>query len=233
MQGSGISGSAAQKWCLFRLLPFLIAHRIPSSCVYWDVFLVCHDIVDIVISPKIKRESLAFLNLLVCEFLTKLKDVFGNVITPKCHYMIHYARLTAMYGPRRRVWCMRFEAKHQYFKTVASTCRNFINVSKTLSDRHQMRQCWEFSQTNFIDEFEIVKGTSTHTLLSSLPLELQICLADVQGSEDAFKTVQRVSGVIIDSVKYACKDVFVVDYLHAEDIPLFFLIKYVLNVNTM
>ena len=40
------------------------------------------------------------------------------------------------------------------------------------------------------------------------------------------------SGVIIDSVKYACKDVFIVDYLHAEDISLFFLIKYILNINT-
>lgn len=97
---------------------------------------------------------------------------------------------------------------------------------------HQMRQCWEFSQTNIIGEFEIVKGTSTHTLLSSPPLELQRCLADVQGSEDAFKSMHRVSGVIIDIVKYACKDVFIVDYLYAEVITLFFLIKYILNINT-
>ena len=128
---------------------------------------------------------------------------------------------------------MRFEAKHQYFKTVASSCRNFIYVAKTLSDRHQMRLCWEFSQTNFLNEYEIVTGTSTHTLLSSLPLGLQRCLADVLGSEDAFINKQRVSGVFVDSVKYACKDVFIVDYLHAEDIPLFFLIKYILNVNTL
>lgn len=71
----------------------------PPSCGYWDVFLICHDIVDMVTAPKIKRESLSFLNLLFCEFLTKLKGVFGNVITPKCHYIIHYARLIAMYGP--------------------------------------------------------------------------------------------------------------------------------------
>lgn len=117
---------------------------------------------------------------------------------------------------------MHFEAKHQYFKTVASTCRNFINVAKTLSERHQMRQCWEFSQSNILDDFEIVTGTSIHTPLSSLPLELQRRLADVQGSEYAFKDMQRVSGVTIDSVKYACKDVFIVGFMHAEGIPLFF-----------
>ena len=96
-----------------------------------------------------------------------------------------------------------------------------------------MRQCWEFSQTNILSEFEIVTGTSTHTLLSSLPLGLRRCLVDVQGSKDAFINMQRVSGVFVDSVKYACKDVFIVDYLHAENIPLFLLIKYILNVNTL
>lgn len=34
--------------------------------------------------------------------------------------------------------------------------------------------------------------------------------------------MHRVSGVIIDIVKYACKDVFIVDYLYAEVITLFF-----------
>lgn len=210
-----------------------MGHRVPPNCNYWDVFLICRDIVDIVIAPKVKRESLSMLNLLVCEFLTKLKDVFGDVITPKCHYMIHYARLIAMYGPLRMVWCMRFEAKHQYLKTVASNCRNFINVAKTLSDRHQMRQCWEFSQDNILDEFEMVTGASTDTLFSSLPLELQRCLARVHGSQEALQNMQCVSRVIIDSVKYACKDVLIVDYLHAENIPLFFIIKYILNVNTL
>ena len=128
---------------------------------------------------------------------------------------------------------MRFEAKHQYFKTVASSCRNFINVAKTLSDRHQMRQCWEFSQDNLLNEFEMVTGTSTDTQFSSLPLALQRCIASVHGSEGTFQSLQRVSGVIINSVKYACKDVFIVDYLHAENIPLFFLIKYIFNINTL
>lgn len=89
----------------------------------------------------IAGESLSILSLLVCEFLGKMKDTFGNVITPKCHYMIHYPRLITMHGPLHSLWCMRFEAKHQYLKNVASSCRNFIHVAKTLSDRHQMRQC--------------------------------------------------------------------------------------------
>ncbi len=35
---------------------------------------------------------------------------------------------------------MRFEAKHKYFKKLASHIGNFINISYTLSMRHQFLQ---------------------------------------------------------------------------------------------
>lgn len=62
---SGVAGSASQKWLLFRILPFLMAHRIPSNSKHWNVFLLCRDIVDIVIAPRVKRENLAMLDTLV------------------------------------------------------------------------------------------------------------------------------------------------------------------------
>lgn len=84
---SGIVGSASQKWCLFRLLPFLIAHSVPPDSKYWHVFLLCQEISDIVMASTVKKQSLPMLDLLVHEFLTEMRDVFG-IITPKCHYLI-------------------------------------------------------------------------------------------------------------------------------------------------
>lgn len=173
---------------------------------------MCREIVDIVFASKLNRELLSYLKLLTVDFLNELKRVFGDVITPKFHYMIHYSRLIEMYGPLRALWCMRFEAKHQYFKLVANSSRNFINIAKTLSDRHQLRQCWEFSQ-NMIHEFEEVLGTNTNILFSSLPCELQKCIASKARTHTiTMQTVlQRVSCINIDSVKYNCRDVFIVD----------------------
>lgn len=37
---SGIVGSASQKWFLFRILPFLMAHHIPPNSKHWKVFSV-------------------------------------------------------------------------------------------------------------------------------------------------------------------------------------------------
>ena len=78
----------------------------------------------------------------IFEFLTRYATVFGaSSLTPKFHYMIHYPRLIGMYGPLRHLWCVRFESKHQYFKSVNSSLGNYINVTATMAFRHQMRQC--------------------------------------------------------------------------------------------
>lgn len=235
LQHVGITGSASQKWCLFRLLPFVMAHRVPPDCKYWHVFLLCREITEIVMAPKVRRENLFLLNVLVQEFLTEMKDVFGGVITPKCHYLVHHSRLIQMYGPLHLLWCMRFEAKHQYFKMVAHNCRNFINIATTLSNRHQFRQCWEFCGS-MLGEFEKVLVKSVTTPFLSLPVELQRALMDNHNLCDVDlteKAIQRVSEVTVNNVKYAVRDVFVIDVLHSERIPLFWQIKYIFNIDTM
>ena len=40
---------------------------------------------------------------------------------------------------------MRFEAKHKYFKKMAQTLNNFINIAKTLAHRHQRFMCYKMT----------------------------------------------------------------------------------------
>ena len=91
-----------------------------------------------------------------------MTEVFGTVLTPTCHFLIHYPRLMLMYDPLRSLWCMRFEGKHQYFKNLTNNCRNFRNITVTLSNRHQLKQCWEFSPINLLGDFQKVPGRSVH-----------------------------------------------------------------------
>lgn len=46
------------------------------------------------------------------------------------------------FGPLVHQWTMRYEAKHKYFKTLASSIGNFINIPYTLAMRHQYLQCY-------------------------------------------------------------------------------------------
>ena len=52
-------------------------------------------------------------------------------------------------GPLVRHWTMRFEAKHQYFKQLARTMGNYVNVCYSLAMRHQCFQCYTFSSEEF------------------------------------------------------------------------------------
>ncbi len=53
-----------------------------------------------------------------------------------------------------RSWCMRYEAKHRYFKQLAGVMGNFTNVAYTLAERYQRLQCLKVSPTgNNNEEF--------------------------------------------------------------------------------
>ena len=47
-----------------------------------------------------------------------------------------------------RTWCMRYEAKHSYFKRLAAYMGNFTNVAFTLADPHQANNCYVSCASN-------------------------------------------------------------------------------------
>ena len=47
-----------------------------------------------------------------------------------------------------RSWCARYEAKHSYFKRLASYLGNFTNVAVSLAERHQKQICYLMSSQN-------------------------------------------------------------------------------------
>jgi len=46
-------------------------------------------------------------------------------------------------GPMTRYWCMRYEAKHSFFKDLAHCVKCFKNITKTLTERHQNLVCYQ------------------------------------------------------------------------------------------
>ena len=103
----------------------MIGNHIPISNVYWLLYLQLQDIADYVFAPKISKTILTYLQFLIEQFLQNFIELFPNNLTPKFHFMLHYARLINENGPLRYLWCMRFEAKHLYFKKLASSIRSF------------------------------------------------------------------------------------------------------------
>uniref|UniRef100_A0A3P8S3X7 Uncharacterized protein n=1 Tax=Amphiprion percula TaxID=161767 RepID=A0A3P8S3X7_AMPPE len=78
---------------------------------------------------------------------------------PKHHFISHYPELVLHFGPLIRLWTLRFESKHAYFKQCARKLHNFKNLSSTLAERHQLLQAF-LSAGNFFPPAVVVeKGT--------------------------------------------------------------------------
>ncbi|XP_040073555.1 uncharacterized protein LOC115323428 [Ixodes scapularis] len=147
MGNFGIKGSAAEKLCLFRFFSLLVGDVVPKDDDAYSVYLALRRIVDIVCAPQLTTNTIPYLKVLISDFYSAFTQVFPEVnVIPKMHYLIHYPRLIRLYGPLSKLSSMRFEAKHQYFKSLARKTRNFINICRTLSTRHQLYEMYHLSQ---------------------------------------------------------------------------------------
>lgn len=61
-----------------------------------------------------------------------------------CHKLFILSLLLLFYrcGPLSNMWCMRYEAKHSYFKQLARVLGNFKNIAKNLAEHHQLYMCY-------------------------------------------------------------------------------------------
>ena len=72
-----------------------------------------------------------------------------DMMIAKIHFTTEYSGIIGANGPSTHFWCMRYEAKHLYFKQLAIRSFNFKNPAITLAKRHQLRQCLILSNKNY------------------------------------------------------------------------------------
>ncbi|CAM4563987.1 unnamed protein product [Leuciscus chuanchicus] len=140
-----LSGHAVQNWCFLRMLPMLIGDKIESPGVneVWQLILLLREIVALVCAPAIYSGQIGYLRVLIDEYLHFRKHIFPTYsLRPKHHYLSHYPELIIHFGPLIRLWTLRFESKHMYFKQCVRKLHNFKNLCFTLSERHQLLQAF-------------------------------------------------------------------------------------------
>ena len=147
---SNLGQSASQMWLLAYILPFILEGKVANDDPHWKNLLSLLAIMSICFAHKVTFNSVINLKQLVKEHLTSFKIVYPNArILPKQHFLVHLPTQIMMFGPLIRSWCMRFEAKHSYFKDIARKIKNFKNLPLSLAERHQSMETAAASQ---IDE---------------------------------------------------------------------------------
>ena len=69
-------------------LPLMSGDIIPKEDK-WEKFLNLLDIVDYVLAPTTTAEKMAFVSVLVADFLMEFQDLHHRSLIPKMHYLIH------------------------------------------------------------------------------------------------------------------------------------------------
>lgn len=70
VKGDKLGGKAVQNWCLIRLLFVIVSDKIQdANDPVWQQFLLLHDIVELVCAHQIKDSGIAYLDVLIDEYL--------------------------------------------------------------------------------------------------------------------------------------------------------------------
>ena len=152
-----ITGHAVQNWVFLRLLPLILHPFVQNKAdPLWGILLKLKEIVEMVCTPNITELDVAYLQVCIEEYLFDRKLHFPNCnLKPKHHYLYHYPELILAFGPLIRLWTLRFESKHSYFKRCARKLQNFVNLPKTLAERHQILQAYYNAGSLFTDSLDL------------------------------------------------------------------------------
>ena len=111
------------------------------------------------------------LKIFIEFYIENRKTVISHVsFKTKHHVLSYYLGFILKFGSLIRVWTMRFESKHSYFKNVARRCKNFINVPKTIAYNHQMLQSLLLSSSLTSSEtlYDLTAFTRSHEMFEIL-----------------------------------------------------------------
>ncbi|KAE8744960.1 hypothetical protein FOCC_FOCC008372 [Frankliniella occidentalis] len=204
-----LGGNACENWTLIRLLPLLIGDLIvDKEDEMWQLYLKFKGIVEFVFAPKITVSQVLYLRSIINEFLTSVQQLLPQCLWPKAHLLSHYPDLILVFGPLIRLFTLRFESKHVFFKNVAKACRNHINFTYTLARKYMCRFAYNNS-SNLIQEDVIYQPNhSSPVIQSSISEERRSVIPTEFLSDDLLTELTQVSG---KGITYRVGDYMVLD----------------------
>lgn len=165
-----LSGQAVQNWCFIRLFPLFVLGKVKDfKDKVWLLILKLRQITELICAPRISKRQIGMLLILIEEYLYDRAQNFPDqALKPKHHFLCHYPSLMIKFGPLIHLWTLRFESKHSYFKRCARAVKNFLNLSHSLAQKHQMLQAYYSAGSLFTEDAILEKCTELSlTLISS------------------------------------------------------------------
>lgn len=148
---ANLNQSGSQIMCLLQNVPFIFHefHDHSQLIEVWNCLISLIRISQIVYSGNLTEKDIVELEKLIELHLTLYQKCFHAHLKPKHHFLLHYARIIRTMGPIKFLSTIRFESKHQQLKKLINKSRNFINITKTMAQKHQAQM--QFKTNTYTD----------------------------------------------------------------------------------
>lgn len=130
--------SSSEMMCFTRYFSLLVGDKVKKDNTSWKLYIMLRKIIAIVTSPRLVMGHIYQLEILISDFLSLYKFLYGH-LKYKFHNMTHLANILISHGPAVHYWSMRFESKHREHKLTAVTTSNKKNLLKTISIKSLLR----------------------------------------------------------------------------------------------
>lgn len=165
LKKGNLNQNASQTHCLMSHIPFIFIDLLQQedkskrSVVHklWPVIEYMLKIDQVISSTVITDKNLISLGKYIDEFLTNVRTKLKANFIPKLHFLTHYANTIRTMGPLIYLQMMRGDAKHQPFTQYAKRCKNYRNICKTLSEKHQEVLAAKYRENSYTNNFETSK----------------------------------------------------------------------------
>lgn len=134
IQNQKFKMSASQMKCFLHYLPLFIGDYIKKGDKVWEFTLTFLRLGNCILAPSFDANSLCELtNLIHTHHSTYLKLFPNSHLKPKHHFITHYSTIIAKLGPLKKMWTIRYEAKHKEIKQYALICCSRKNLLLSLA----------------------------------------------------------------------------------------------------
>ncbi|CAF3714257.1 unnamed protein product, partial [Rotaria sp. Silwood1] len=145
---------------------------------------------------------------------------FPSKIVPKVLFATEYSQIINDYGPATKLWCMRYEAYHCYFKKIALRSNNFKNISKTLTTRYQLRQIFRSSKMIQLKNVDEAVGIQkVHNI--QFNSKMKQVLLDHFGVINFAQDLIQCKKYSYKNVEYCRSGVYIIDLTNTIETPKF------------
>lgn len=219
--------SASEMLALCYYLGILIGDLVPIGDKCWDLYILLHQILQILLDTIFSTDTLSHLTVLIQEHHELFCELFETPLKPKHHFLLHYPTIISKVGPLRYLWSMRFEGFHKILKSTANSVTSRKNILLTLAKKQQLRFSFRvLSKKGFSTTVDF---STTWDEISTLPqCEVISNLIIAQGYDPLNKNCFSVSWAKYNNIHYKIN--LAMQLTSENELPSFVIIKNIIII---